>query len=285
MRTAARLLYRRRYPMMLLACALLLGLAFAPTSLVARPARTVIALAGIAALALALALTALRRFIAAPAGEALSVTPPVTGRWLVLNGPSSAVPSHGVRLWGQAYAVDLVADPLPSLPTHDPAATRPEFGSPAFREAQAYPAFGQPVYAMVSGEVVAVHRARRDHRARSSHLSLLWLMAEGFVRQLGGTRWLLGNYVTIRAETTGGRSVYATVAHLQRGSVLVRAGDRVTAGQRIASCGNTGNSSEPHVHAQLQDHPRAMLADGLPMTFAPLAALPVNGEHLEVGAR
>ncbi|WP_217133122.1 M23 family metallopeptidase [Leucobacter chinensis] len=285
MRPTARALYRWRYPLMLFACALLLGLAFAPASLVPRPARTIIAFTGMAALALALAITALRRFITAPAGEALSVTSPVAGRWLVLNGPSSAVPSHGVRLWGQAYAVDLVADPLPSSPTPEPAATRPEFGSTAFRDAKAYPAFGQPVYAMASGEVVAVHRARRDHRARSSHLALLWLMAEGFVRQLGGTRWLLGNYVTIRAEGVGDRSVYATVAHLQHGSVLVRPGERVAAGQRIASCGNTGNSSEPHVHAQLQDHPRAMLAEGVPMTFAPLTALPVNGEHLEVGAR
>ena len=51
-------------------------------------------------------------------------------------------------------------------------------------------------------------------------------------------------------------------------SVLVRPGDRVAVGQPLAACGNSGNSTEPHLHFQLQDHPSVLLAAGLPLRFA-----------------
>jgi murein DD-endopeptidase MepM/ murein hydrolase activator NlpD len=54
---------------------------------------------------------------------------------------------------------------------------------------------------------------------------------------------------------------------LRRGSVRVTAGERVVAGQHVGECGNTGNSTEPHVHVQLMDHPRAWLAAGIPFRF------------------
>jgi hypothetical protein len=39
-------------------------------------------------------------------------------------------------------------------------------------------------------------------------------------------------------------------------------------GWPLAACGNSGNSSEPHLHFQLQDHPSVLLAAGLPLRFA-----------------
>lgn len=201
-----------------------------------------------------------------------TVRSPVRGRWLALNSPTTKEPSHGIRAYGQAFAIDLVHDPVES--------PRPQFGSGKhFRESTDYPAFEQPVYAMVSGTVVRATDWRRDHRARSSGLSVVYMMIEGMIRELGGPGFVIGNHVTIRTDD----GVYALVAHIRQGSSLVSAGDLVRAGEPVALCGNSGNSSEPHVHAQLMDRANPLTAQGLPMTFAGVAALPANGEPLNLG--
>lgn len=143
-----------------------------------------------------------------------------------------------------------------------------------------YPAFGAPVFAMIDGTVVRRVDGMRDHRSRSSLLAFVYMMVEGMLRELGGARFILGNHVVIRGE--GG--VCAVVAHLQRGSVAVKVGDRVRAGDVIARCGNSGNTSEPHVHAQLMDRSSAWTGQGVPMAFAVdgSAELPADGEHLVV---
>jgi murein DD-endopeptidase MepM/ murein hydrolase activator NlpD len=65
--------------------------------------------------------------------------------------------------------------------------------------------------------------------------------------------------------------------HLRRGSLTVRPGDRVRAGQPIARCGNSGNSTEPHVHFQLMDGPDLDAARGIPFTWRGIG-VPGNGE-------
>jgi hypothetical protein len=58
-----------------------------------------------------------------------------------------------------------------------------------------------------------------------------------------------GNYVVIQTEAN--RFVF--IAHFQKGSICVRRGDFVTAGQLIGRCGNSGNSTAPHIHLHTQD--------------------------------
>jgi len=76
-----------------------------------------------------------------------------------------------------------------------------------------------------------------------------------------------GNCVFICVD---GSDVYVLLAHLSRGSVLVSPGDRVLAGQPLAKVGNSGNTSEPHLHIHAQ---RAVQREtgsewvGLPMRF------------------
>ncbi len=72
-----------------------------------------------------------------------------------------------------------------------------------------------------------------------------------------------------------GDGVYAAFAHLKRGSITVRKGQRVAAGELFAECGNSGNSSEPHLHFQLMDHRSTLFAGGLPFRFG---AIDVGGE-------
>ena len=216
-----------------------------------------------------------------PDAATVIVHSPVAGRWLGVNSPATKVPSHGVRAYGQAYAIDLVFEPTEG--------GRPEFGDgPAMRPPQDYPAFGQPVLAMMDGVVVAASDWRRDHRARSDMPAMLYMTLEGMIRELGGPGFIIGNHVTIR----GADGVFATVAHLQRGSVSVGVGESVSAGDPIGRCGNSGNTTEPHVHAQLMDRRSPITAQGIPMTFGgilidggtdPVDALPGDGQHLISG--
>lgn len=63
---------------------------------------------------LLMAVLALQAGAGAPRGQPrdpVEVAPPVTGRWTALNSPADKVPSHGVHLYGQTYAIDIVAEP------------------------------------------------------------------------------------------------------------------------------------------------------------------------------
>ena len=186
----------------------------------------------------------------------VEVALPVTGQWRAWNSPADRVPSHHLHADGQTYAIDLV---------HDPAGGwRPGFAWwPLARRPGDFPGFGQPVLAPAAATVVRAHDAERDHWSRTSAPGLLYLVAEGTVRELLGPGRILGNHVVLDL----GGEVYAVLAHLRRGSVRVRPGDRVATGQQLAECGNSGNSSEPHLHFQLMDHPSVLLAAGLPLRF------------------
>jgi hypothetical protein len=73
-----------------------------------------------------------------------------------------------------------------------------------------------------------------------------------------------GDYVVL--DIGDGRYVF--YEHLQHGSVLVKAGDRVRSGQVIARLGNTGSSSSgPHLHFHVADAPSTLAAEGAPFVF------------------
>lgn len=195
--------------------------------------------------------------------EPVRVHPPVAGRWMAINSPADKIPSHGTHEFGQTYAVDLVHRPddgtgWKAVEGFWPLARRPE----------TFSSFGRPILAPADAVVVEVVDGQRDHRSRNSWPGVLYLfLLESIVRGLAAAfspRFLLGNHVVL--DLGGG--VYAVLAHLRRGSVRVRPGRRVTAGEPIAECGNSGNSSEPHLHFQLMDSPRAAVALGLPFAFA-----------------
>ncbi|TNY37354.1 M23 family metallopeptidase [Thermomonospora catenispora] len=195
--------------------------------------------------------------------EPVEVRPPVAGRWMAINSPADRVPSHGTHEFGQTYAVDLV-----HRPDDGAAWTAVEGFWPPARRPESFPSFGRPILAPADAVVVRAVDGQRDHRSRNSWPGVVYLfLVEGLVRGLAAAlspRFVLGNHVVLDL----GDGVYAVLAHLRRGSVRVRPGQRVTAGEPIAECGNSGNSSEPHLHFQLMDSPRAATALGLPFAFA-----------------
>lgn len=58
--------------------------------------------------------------------------------------------------------------------------------------------------------------------------------------------------------------VYAHYVHLIPGSIDVTVGDTVKRGEPIGKLGNTGNSSQPHLHFQLSDGPDILTSNSLP---------------------
>jgi hypothetical protein len=60
----------------------------------------------------------------------------------------------------------------------------------------------------------------------------------------------VGNHVVVRL----GPERYVLFAHLKQGSVAVAEGDAVQPGQLLGRCGNSGNTTQPHLHLQVQTH-------------------------------
>ncbi|MGC8550565.1 MAG: M23 family metallopeptidase [Acidobacteriaceae bacterium] len=83
-----------------------------------------------------------------------------------------------------------------------------------------------------------------------------------------------GNYVSIQVNVggSGGRDepAWVILAHLEQGSLRVKAGDRLRAGEVVGRCGNSGNTSIPHLHIHLQAGERVKPGGvwGLPIRFA-----------------
>jgi hypothetical protein len=72
-----------------------------------------------------------------------------------------------------------------------------------------------------------------------------------------------GNHVVI----DHGKGEHSLIAHFRQGTLRVRAGQKVAAGQLLGLCGNSGNSSQPHVHYHLQTGKRFGEGLGLPAFF------------------
>lgn len=116
-----------------------------------------------------------------------------------------------------------------------------------------YGCYGIPVLAPADGVVVKAHDGEPDE--------VPGIASNNFTAPTG-------NHVVIQLEETG---TYLVIAHLKPGSVTVKTGDPVVEGQAIGACGNSGNTSEPHIHIhhQRQD-PNVFplnFAEGLPLFF------------------
>lgn len=187
------------------------------------------------------------------------LTLPFTGRCLVQNSPARRVPSHGVDVLGQRIAIDFVGvdERGRTSPLRD---WRTVLAS---EPPERFVAFGRPLLAPVDGVVVAAHDGEPDHGARRSQLALVPYAVGQAGRLRQGPAAVAGNYVVIR-DVSG---MFVALAHLRRGSQRVRVGDRVRVGAALADCGNSGNSTQPHVHLQVMDSADLAVARGVPIEF------------------
>ncbi|ELY77208.1 M23 family metallopeptidase [Natrinema gari] len=165
---------------------------------------------------------------------------PVEGTWTVVNGSSIKEYSHSWFPATQRYAYDFVI-------TDEEGRSRPAGTDTSIEN---YYCYDQPVLAPADGVVFDVH----DDDPELGR-------AGGWSHPL--KRSVTGNAVTIRHA----EDEYSNLVHLVPGSIEVKPGDRVTRGEQIGRCGNSGNSAEPHLHFQLQDHPTFEISAGLPVRF------------------
>jgi len=188
------------------------------------------------------ALLRLRRQPPMPQTSALTVEYrlPFQGRWVIGRGGTTPAHSHSWFLVNQRFAYDFVkVDCHGTLQRERP------------QRLTDYFAYGEDILAPAHGVVLQVRDGIRDAPWPGSG----WL--DIF------TRDIRGNFVLIQHA----KSEYSLLAHLAPKSVVVRPGERVRQGQRVASCGNSGLSTQPHLHFQLQDRPSFAFCLSLPIAF------------------
>lgn len=181
------------------------------------------------------------------------------GRWIVQNSPANRIPSHGTKAFGSSHAIDFV--PVDAQGRSAPRSLRSLVRS---EPPEVFVGFGRRILSPTSGTVVVAHDGEPDHEARRSQLTLLPYMLTQGRRVRTGPAAIAGNHVVVATSPTG---PYVLVAHLRRGSVQVSVGESVSAGQQLAECGNSGNSTEPHVHVQVSDSTDWDQANGIPLAF------------------
>jgi hypothetical protein len=185
---------------------------------------------------------------------------PFVGRWLAMNSPARRVPSHGVDLLGQRYAIDFVG-----VDDRHRDAVRSDWRTLLHTEPpERFYSFGRPILAPADGVVVAVHDGEPDHEARRSQFALVPYALGQAARVRLGAAAVAGNHVVLALRESG---AFAALVHLRSGSLRVSVGDTVVTGQQLGECGNSGNSTQPHVHVQLMDSADLAVARGVPLVF------------------
>jgi murein DD-endopeptidase len=183
------------------------------------------------------------------------IDPPLRGEWVAANGPSNQSGHRRTQLAlggtvtiPQRFAIDF-------LQVNDSGIT---YRGDRSRN-ENFIAYGMEALAVADGIIVQTK--------------------DSIPENTGGP---MSRAVPITLETVGGNHVvleigrgqYAFYAHLQPGSLRVRVGDRVKRGQVIGLVGNSGNSTEPHLHFHLVDAiapgTSTLGAEGIPYAFPAL---------------
>ncbi|CCF13147.1 peptidase M23 family protein [Brevibacillus laterosporus GI-9] len=178
-------------------------------------------------------------------------TPPVKQDWFVFWGGTNELFNYHYEQENQRYAYDLVI--MKDGKTYQ--------GDPSKNES--YYAYGQEVSAAADGKVVKVENKIPDN------------VPVGTTNKTE----LLGNHVII----DHGNGEYSVTAHLKTDSLKVKVGDKVKRGEIIGLCGNSGNSSEAHIHFQVSNSPEVMNNKSIRIKWEGNAN-PIRGEYMKKGS-
>lgn len=160
---------------------------------------------------------------------------PLKGEWFVFWGGNDVLSNYHYAHETQRYALDIIR-------TQDDSSYQGDG-----KDNENYYAFGEPLYAAADGRVVEVKNDIPDN-------------TPGVMNAEEPT----GNVVVI----DHGNGEYSMTAHLKKGSAAVKKGDNVQQGDLIGQLGNSGNSSEAHLHFQVSDGPDIFTSRSLQIRWA-----------------
>ncbi len=166
-------------------------------------------------------------------------------RTIIALGPTIAIPER--------YAVDWVKLGPDGNSFHGDS-----------KENRNYYAYRSEIHAVADGRVISVLDGIAENIPNSPTMAVTITLAN-----------IAGNSVI--EDLGGGR--YALYAHMIPGTVRVKPGDRVKDGQVLGLLGNSGNSTEPHLHFQISDSPMALGGEGLPFLLNKFTR---RGYHLKM---
>jgi Peptidase family M23 len=174
------------------------------------------------------------------------IASPLRGKnWVAGNAPSNTsahrrtfIVIDGTPHIAQRYAIDWVQIGEDNKTYHGDA-----------KDNHSYHCFGVEALAVADGLVAEVKDGIPENTPNEASMAVPITLAT-----------IAGNHVNL--DLGGG--VYAMYAHLQPGSIRVKLGERVKRDRVIGLVGNTGNSSEPHLHFQLMDRNSPLGSEGLP---------------------
>jgi len=181
------------------------------------------------------------------------------GIWLAGNGPANnsnhrrsifAIDGHIYS--PERFAIDWVKVG-PNGDSHHDGTTKNEY----------WWGWGEPVLAVADGEITKVVDEFPDNTPRVVPPVTLDNIA--------------GNYIILRIAANR----FVTFAHLQRGSIKVRAGDHVHRGDVLALLGNSGNTTGAHLHLQVTDGNAVLQSQGVPFVFADFTYLGPGSDYPE----
>ncbi len=165
---------------------------------------------------------------------------PFHGEWTVVNGGVTQNASHSWEIPTQRYAYDFI------ILDETGKSFNGEETSP-----ESFYCYGKDILAPADGVVIEVGKGNPDSKITADRKAVC------------AARDIRGNYVLIRHD----KGEYSLLAHLKPDSIKVSVNQRVSRGEKIAQCGNSGNSSEPHLHFHIQAGVSFYSSPGLPVEF------------------
>jgi hypothetical protein len=194
--------------------------------------------------------------IATSLAPPLLVDAPLRGtNWLAGNAPSNtsdhrtaSMIINGKPYYAQRYAIDFVQIGQEGK----------SYRGDVHKNSN-YHCYNQDVLAVADGTVVQLQDGIPENIPNSGQFAVP--ITE---------KTLPGNFLVIKIA----EGKYAGYAHIIPGSFKVKIGDRVARNQVLAKLGNSGNSTEPHLHFQITNGKSFLASNGIPYGFKQFSAHP-----------